>query len=241
MTKKFLLLVLLCIAVAIQIISCGPVVKNPTSLNIPEVRQAGLGEEEYRIQVGDRLDVKFFYDPELNETVVVRPDGKISLQLVHEIDVAGKTTPELASILNKRYAKHLKQPEIAVIVRTFDSYKVFVDGEVKSPGVHTFTGYISAMQSIASAGGFKDTARLNEILVIRKAGAEKPIVIPLDLKKVIDGTDLKQDITLLPLDIVYVPKSPVANVNTWIDQYIRKNIPVPFGFGFTVDLNNNNN
>jgi polysaccharide export outer membrane protein len=60
------------------------------------------------------------------------------------------------------------------------------------------------------------------------------LVTTLNVGKVIDGTDMSQDIFLMPLDIVYVPKSPIANINQWVDQYIRKNIPVPFSFGYTI-------
>ena len=103
--------------------ACGPVVKNPTPLHY-QAEQASLNsEQEYRIQVGDQLDIKFFYNPELNEQVTVRPDGRISLQLVHEIMVAGLTPSELTDLLTKKYAPELKKPEITVIVRSFGAHK----------------------------------------------------------------------------------------------------------------------
>jgi protein involved in polysaccharide export with SLBB domain len=196
----------------------------------PEV-QATLrsAEKEYSLQVGDQLDIKFFYNPELNEQVTVRPDGRISLQLAHEIMVAGLTPAELAELLTKKYAMEVKRPEITVIVRSFSSQKVYVDGEVSKPGMVPLVGTVTVLQTISQAGGVKDTARTTEVIVIRRGADNQPLAIAVNLDKAIDGTDMSQDIALRPFDIVYVPKSAIANVNVWVDQYIRKNIPVYTG------------
>lgn len=186
---------------------------------------------EYIIQAGDKLDVKFYYSAHLNESVTVRPDGRISLQLVHDVQAASLTTSELVALLNKKYASYLNDPDISVIVRSFDSQKVYVDGEVGRPGVMTLEGYMTVMQSIAGAGGLKDSARGSEVLVIRRNGLKKPFVLTVDLAAVMNGTDTTQDIVLKPYDIVYVPKSYIANINTFIDLYIRKNIPIYFSYG----------
>jgi polysaccharide export outer membrane protein len=106
------------------LISCSPVVKNPTSLDFHTIKTNFPPEQEYKIQIGDQLDVKFFYNPELNEQVTVRPDGRISLQLVHEIIATGLTASELTDFLTKKYAPELKKPEITVIVRSFGAYKI---------------------------------------------------------------------------------------------------------------------
>jgi protein involved in polysaccharide export with SLBB domain len=77
--------------------------------------------DEYRIQIGDQLDIKFFYNPTLNEQVTVRPDGRFSLQLIQEVVAAGLTPAALTRELTDRYALNLKQPEVTVIVRSFGS------------------------------------------------------------------------------------------------------------------------
>jgi protein involved in polysaccharide export with SLBB domain len=224
---NFLFLLLLLIA-------CAPVVKNPTPLSQQSIQTSPYPEQEYRIQVGDQLDIKFFYNPELNEQVTVRPDGRISLQLAPEIIVANLTPAQLKEVLTKKYAEEIPQPEIAVIVRSFNSQRVYVDGEVTKSGMVTLVGFTTVLQAISQAGGVKDTARTTEVIVIRRGADNKPLVIPVNLDKAIDGTDMGQDIVLRPFDIVYVPKSPIANVNKWVDQYIRKNIPISIstGFGF---------
>ncbi len=222
---NFLFLLLLLIA-------CTHVVKNPTPLSQHSIQTSPYTEQEYRIQVGDQLDIKFFYNPELNEQVTVRPDGRISLQLVREIMTADLTPAELTDLLTKKYAKELKMPEVTVIVRSFGSQRVYVDGEVAKPGIVPLVGFVTVLQAISQAGGMKDSARMSEVVLIRRGTDNKPLTLQVNAQKVIDGTDMSQDIALKPFDIVYVPKSPIANVNVWVDQYIRKNIPISTGFGY---------
>jgi protein involved in polysaccharide export with SLBB domain len=182
--------------------------------------------------VGDQLDIKFFYNPELNEQVIVRPDGCISLQLVQKVKAVGLTPEELAEFLTEKYAAELKQPEITVIVRSFGAQKVYVDGEVAKPGMLSLLGFMTVLQAISQAGGLKETARMSEVIIIRHGSDSQPFAFPVNVRKVIDGTDIRQDIPLKPFDIVYVPRSPIVNINVWVDQYIRKNIPFYTSFGY---------
>jgi polysaccharide export outer membrane protein len=207
-----------------------PVLKNPTPVNQPSTQGSSLIELEYRIQVGDQLDVKFYYNPELNEQVIVRPDGRISLQLIHEVSVVGLTPDELTQLLTRQYAAQLNKPELTVIVRAFGGHKVYVDGEVAKPGMLPLVGTMNVLQAISQAGGMKESARVNEVIVIRHGAANQPYAFSVNLEKAIDGTDLRQNIPLKAFDIVFVPRSPIANVNVWVDQYLRKNIPIQTGF-----------
>jgi polysaccharide export outer membrane protein len=214
------------------LIACTPAVKNPTPLSQHSIQTSPYPEQEYRIQVGDQLDIKFFYNPELNEQVTVRPDGRISLQLVREIIASDLTPAQLTDLLTQKYAPNLQRPEITVIVRSFGSQRVYVDGEVAKPGIVPLVGFVTVLQAISQAGGLKDAARRGEVIVIRHGTANKPIALTVNIEKVIDGTDMRQDIPLKPFDIVYVPKSPIANVNVWVDLYVRKNLPISISTGF---------
>ncbi len=220
-------------ALAVAVLSgCGTVVKNPAPIPTA-ARPASLA---YVIEPGDELDVRFFYNPELNEEVMVRPDGAISLPLVGQIDAAGRTVTDLENALRQSYSRELRQAAITVIVKGFAGQRVYVDGQVGEPQMVNILGSMTALQAIASAGGITADSKLEEVLVIRRAGAAgKPVVIPLNLSKAIDGTDTAQDMPLQPYDIVYVPRTAIAEVNQWVDQYIRQNIPVPFGFGYGLD------
>ncbi len=227
MKKIFVLLWIL--GIFLQFTSCAAAVKTSGALNArPDPPR------DYQIQVGDALDIKLFYHPELNESVIVRPDGRISLQLVHEVQASGLTPEELRQQLRDKYAPQISQPEIAVIVRSFTAQKVYVDGEVAKPGLVPLNGPMTLLQSLASAGGMKDSARVNEIIIVRRGPDNRPASMLVNVEKAIDGSDPSQDIPLLPADIVYVPKSPIANVNLWVDQYIRKNIPIGSGFYYNL-------
>jgi len=211
--------------------SCTPAVRNPLPLVQLTEQAADIPPQEYRIQPGDLLDVKFFYNTELNEQITVRPDGRISLQLAGEIRAAGLTPAQLTDLLTRTYSAELRNPVITVIVRSFSAQRVYVDGEVNKPGQVNLVAPTTALQSISQAGGLKDTARTDEVIIIRRSVDNKYTATMLNLEKALDGTDAKQDIVLLPLDIIYVPRSHITNVNVWIDQYIRKNIPVSFSLG----------
>jgi len=225
--------------VAVLLAACAPnSVVNPTPVDQLNQQAQAYAQtpREYVIEVGDTLDVKFMYNTELNELAVpVRPDGRISLQLVHDVPAAGLTPTQLSTALSEKYAAELKQPEITVIVRNFGGQKVFVDGEVVVSGPVDFKGRLTLYQAISQARGPRETARLSNIIVIRKDFEGKPMAANIDLRKVIDGTDLSQDIALMPYDIVYVPKSHIANWLKFVDEYINRSIPsrIPGFAGFS--------
>ena len=185
-------------------------------------------EKEYVIAPGDVLDIKFMYNPEFNELAMpVRPDGRISLQLGPNIKAAGLTPSQLTEALREKYSAELKSPEVAVIVRTFADTKAFVDGEVVAPGIVDLSAgsTVTVMRAIEIKGGLKDTARMSQVIIIRKDFEGKPTATVLDLRKVVDGTDYSQDIKLMPFDIVYVPKSNITRVDLFVSQYITQVIP----------------
>jgi len=205
--------------------SSEPLVKKPATVTDAEAQAATFSDFEYIINPGDKLDIKLFYTPDLNEEVTVRPDGRISLQLVGEIIAAGRTPAALGAILTEQYGLEIKEPEVTVIVRSFSAQKIYVDGEVGEPTLLDLESRTTVLQSIAAAGGLLDTARLNEVIVIRRGPDSEPLVIPVDLEKALDGSDMSQDLVLMPYDLVYVPKSPIGNVNVWVDQYISGVLP----------------
>jgi len=222
------------LSLAVVLLSaCASAVSNPASLEEFNAASTAPIDEEYKIQPGDQLDIKFFYNPELNEQITVRPDGRITMQLANDIMVSGLTTAQLTDVLKEKYSKELEDPEISVIVRSFSAQKVYVDGEVGRPGTIALSSPMTVLQSISQAGGVKDTARLSEVIVMRRSEKDpnKMVSVMVDLEKALDGTDKKQDLELRPYDIVYVPKKHVSNLNSWVDQYIRKNLPVSLPFG----------
>lgn len=173
----------------------------------------------YTIAPGDQLDIKFFYNPELNETIIVRPDGMISLQLIDEIQAAGLKPAELDKQLTNLYSRELRKPVLTVIVRSFTRQRIYVGGEVTQPGLIELPAGMTTLQAIFQSRGFKETADPAETLVIRKGANGQPVPLRIDLAAVLEA-DGGNDLQLQPDDIVFVPKSAIANANKFIDEYI---------------------
>lgn len=176
--------------------------------------------QDYFIQPGDELDIKFFYNPELNEAVSVRPDGKISLQLVDDVQAAGLTPSQLDDVLTNKYAKELRKPVVAVIVKSFKGQVIYVGGEVNTQGLVDLTPGMMPLQAVINAGGFKETAMPEGAIVIRKDKDNRPVPVRVDLKDALYGNSSGAGIQLQPYDIVYVPKSAIAEANKFVKQYI---------------------
>lgn len=191
----------------------------------------------YLIQPGDSLDIKFFYNPELNETVTVRPDGNISLQLIDDIKASGLEPSKLDDLLTKKYGKELRKPVLTVIVRSFTSQRIFVGGEVVRPGLISLAPEMDPVQAIFQAGGMRETAQPKEAILIRKGENNQPIPIRLDLAAAMQGSGPGANFQLQPNDILYVPKSAIAKANLWVAQYIQQLLLFngwSFGFGYDV-------
>ncbi len=216
---------------------CSSVVKNPAPLSAVQSQSQIVQTPEYRIQPGDLLEIKFFYNEELNEEITVRPDGRISLQLAHDVMAAYLTVPELTNQLKKKYETDVRDPEITVFVRSFSSRKAYVGGEVVKPQVLELESPTTVLQAIARAQGFTENARVNDVVLIRRNEIDgSPIAVSLDIAKAIDGTDPYQDVTLKAFDIIHVPKSPIANVNKWVKQYIVDVLPLKIYVNFPYNI-----
>jgi len=183
-------------------------------------------QSRYLVGVGDELEVKFFYYPELSDKVVVRPDGIIKLQLIPEIVVSGLTVKELNDKLINLYSEQIKQPEISVIMRGFTGQRVFVGGEVNRPQMISLSGNMDALQAILQAGGFNNTACKSSVVVISRDNSNRPYGRVIDLEGLINGAEGVRNIFLHPYDIVVVPKTAVAKLNLFVKQFIRDALPL---------------
>ena len=161
-----------------------------------------------------------------------RPSGRPHLPATRqEVVAAGLTPAELTDHLTKAYSSaQLKDPEVTVIVRSFSSQRVYVDGEVGKPGMIPLAGPTTVRQAISQAGGFLYTGNATDVMLIRRGPENQTLAMMVNMQKVLDGTDLSQDIYLKPFDIVYVPKTAITNANLWIEQYLTRMVP---RIGFT--------
>ena len=230
----------------------------------PSLPAGALAQSRYVIGVGDELEIKFPYHQAYDQLVKVRPDGKISLNMVKTVVAEGKTPEALEDELNRQYRAFLKRPDLAVIVknfaenrvfvgdvpvrpglanlrpvvivRSFPVPQVFVGGEVGKPGVLTFHGRMTALSAIVEAGGYKSSGQLATVLVLRRAGREQAVVIRRDLRPDLDGAGTN-DLYLEPFDVVLIPKTPLVQVGEYVDQLLGLFPPLRnIGFSFVYDL-----
>jgi len=212
------------VAAGLLAVTVGCAFKAPPGRASSDMSAVSLDRQPYHIRVGDELDVRFYKTPELNvEKVPVRTDGMISLDLVGEVQAAGLSTDELSANLRSAYSRELEDPRIAVIIREFGG-NVYVGGEVGKPASVKFEEGITALQAIQSVGGFNDKASLENVILIRRT-SQRYEGYRLFLKEALEGDDYNQDVALQPNDVVFVPKSRIANVNLLVEQYISKNLP----------------
>ena len=157
---------------------------------------------EYRLGPEDVIEVFVWKQPELTTTVVIRPDGRISLPLTNELEASGKTAVQLQKEITERLQEYITKPIVNVIVKQVNSLKISVLGEVRKPDVYRIKNQVTVLDAIAMAGGFTDLARPNRVIVIRNA-RYGPQRIKINVKQVV-ADDSKGPFYLQPLDTVYV-------------------------------------
>jgi len=126
---------------------------------------------------------------------------------------------------------------VTVIVKEFSGQKIYVGGEVNSPGIIPLSGKLTSLQAILQAGGFKNTAELKSVVILRNQGTEDPLFMTINLKEDLSTAAHQNDILLKPYDIVFVPKTTIAKMNQFVDQYIEKLIPISKSIGVFYNLN----
>lgn len=270
----------------------------------------------YLLRAGDELELRCRLIPELNQTVRVRPDGKISLVLVNDVPAAGQSPEALSTNLSKLYSQHYRNPQLTAIVRTFNNLNVYVGGdvvraglvplgdgltaaaavfqaggfkteegpktvvllrrdergahsmssmdltdvllrgkpdiplrpsdvlfvprstinvyvggEVVEPGLVPLNRKMTVLSAVIKARGFKPTAQVKNVMLIREGPDGKPAVAKLNLKQVM-STGI-EDVELQPYDVVFVPKTRIAKMDQFMDQYVRQLLPVGVNLGFS--------
>ena len=159
---------------------------------------------DYRIGVGDLLNIQIWKEVDLTRSVPVRPDGKISFPLLDDIQAAGLTPLELKTVLTEKLKQYLSDPRVTVLVEEVNSYKVYIMGEVVTPGALVLKTRTTLLQAISMVGGFTQYAKRNEITVLRKGSRqEERIVVRYD--RILSGKNPEQNLVLETGDTVVVP------------------------------------
>jgi polysaccharide export outer membrane protein len=159
---------------------------------------------EYKIGSGDVLQVFVWREPELSRDVTVRVDGKITVPLLGDVDAINRTPRQLATELATLYAKFLSSPQVTVGIAQANSSRFYVIGQVMKPGDFPLSGRLTVLQGLALAGGLKEFAKADSIVILRRdPGGESAVQV--NYKRLEAGRELQQNVELKPGDTVVVP------------------------------------
>lgn len=192
-----------------------------------------IGASRYLLNASDVVEFKFSYNPDMNERVTIRPDGYVSLSMIGDVMAKGATPEELAKAAEARYTGILRRPELVVIVREFAAQRIFIAGEVNTPGVVPLAGKLTLAQALFHAGGPKPTARMDQVLLLKYQGSNRSSVQVVKLSDILKGA--QADIALDPYDVVFVPRSKIAQLDLFVEQYVNNLVPRTLLFPYNIN------
>ena len=192
--------------------------------------------QPYTLQIGDVMDIKVMLNPEFNDQVAVRPDGMISTTVARDLRAFGRTPAQLQQDLEKLYSEQLVNPKVSVIIRSVAPARVYVTGEVNTPGEFVSIGpSLTLLQAISRAGGVKNSAGTDKIVIIRRGAGDKPQAYAANYMAAVSGSDPASDVRLAPYDVVYVPRSGVGDAYLYFQQYVQQFMPASFGLSYQLN------
>jgi protein involved in polysaccharide export with SLBB domain len=199
---------------------------NPEQLRARPVKDPLPTERTYKMVPYDLIMVRFTYHPEQDPKapVAVRPDGNITLDGVGSIRAAGLTPEELGKEIATKSSQRLKNPEVIVTVTQFAPRRVYVGGQVRTPGIVEFKGEMTPVQAIFERGGFTDDAQKDSVILIRDTGGVEPIVGRINANQSLEN-GVPEKISLVTNDVIYVPMSGIGRADLWVKQHLRDIIP----------------
>jgi len=193
-----------------------PVSAKATSSSTDKDVQFQERNPRYAIRAGDSFDVTFELSPEFNQSVVVQPDGFITLKGVGDVHVAGQTVPELTKTLHDAYNKILNDPLVVVVLKDFEKPYFTASGQFVHPGKYDLRGDVTLTEAIAMAGGFNETAKHSQVLLFRRVNDDWLEAKVFNVKEMLKQRNLHEDPRLKPGDMVYVPKNAISKIKPFI-------------------------
>jgi len=183
-------------------------------------------EPLYLFFPGDKLEVDVSGAPELTRQTQVGPDGRITLGLIGGVMAAFRSAPQLQDDIEKAYAGILRDPQVTVFPGETAPMRVLVGGEVKNPGLVDMSGDMDALQAVMAAGGFTHAAKTHDVVLIRRSHDGRAMRRIIDLQKPLSGGSDRLE-ALRRFDIVYVPRTNIAEAGVFVEQWINNLIPSP--------------
>lgn len=196
---------------------------------------------EYLIAPGDKLRVQFLLTPELNESPLVAPDGTIAIRAAGQVPVTvgGLTTTAAQAAIAAASRRVLTNPIVTLGIEEASGSLVMVGGAVRQPGAYPIPGRRGVLDAVLLARGFEEYARTNQVVLIRRAANNRPMMRTVDLQSYISGTALAEDVPVYAGDIVYVPRSRIGEANLWIDQFVNRMVPFNRNFNYSINRGGN--
>ncbi len=213
------------------LIGCGSPVAH-----IPEFPKATLAPAgslpgatiggQYKLIPYDQISIRFPYHPEHDpkSSIPIQPDGNVTLDSVGVVQAAGLSPVELGKLIAEKSSNRLRDPQVVVTVVQYAPRRVFVGGQVRSPGPVAIQDGMTPLQAIFDRGGFTPTAQVNSVILIRDAGSEEPKIGRMDLTQSLENA-MPERVTLLANDVIYVPMTGIGRADLWVRQHIKDLIP----------------
>jgi polysaccharide biosynthesis/export protein len=170
----------------------------------------------YRLAKSDALEVNFTFSPEFNQTLTIQPDGYIALKGAGTLLAEGLTIPQLHEAVAHAYGSFLHEPEVTVALKDFERPYFLASGEVARPGKYELRGDLTVNEAVAVAGGFTQQARHSQVVLFRRISSDVAEAHLIDLKKMLNSRDLREDWHLRPGDFVYVPQSRISKIRKFV-------------------------
>ncbi|MDI7774070.1 polysaccharide biosynthesis/export family protein [Asticcacaulis sp. EMRT-3] len=193
-----------------------------------EIAFATWSDEEplYLFYPGDKLEIDVAGAPELSRQTQVGPDGRVTLGLIGQMMAAFKTVPQLQSDIEQAYSSVLRDPKVTVYPGETAPMRILVGGEVKNPGFVEMTGDMDALQAVLAAGGFTHGAKTHQVVLIRRSRDGHAMRRILDLQDPLSGRSDRLE-ALRRFDIIYVPRTNIAEAGVFVEQWVNNLIPSP--------------
>jgi protein involved in polysaccharide export with SLBB domain len=186
---------------------------------------------EHVLAPGDEFEIRFPFYADLNDRVQIGPDGRVSLQLVNTVALGGLTVGEATRLLNERYARVIRDPQVNLTVRTYAPEEIFVDGWVANPGLVRSDVPLTVSRAVAQAGGTKTGAHTDAILVLRRTPDGTIHYYQVALGHYAGAGASAEDPLLASYDVVYVPQGVLGSLSDFLANYLKN---VPFYVNYTI-------
>lgn len=175
-------------------------------------------DRRYRLERGDVFELNFAYTPDFNQVVTIQPDGYISLRNVGDVKIVGQTVPEASETIRLAYSEVLNSPKVVIMLKDFEKPYFIAGGWVGKPGKYELRGETTLSQAIQIAGGLKEGAKPSQVILFRGVSSDLVEVKRLNVKAVLAGKNLSEDLHLRPGDMFLVPQSRFAKIEPFIPR-----------------------